>query len=460
MWKHPQSAVPGIVSPAIPRSRAATILSLLFQLEQSQYYPPAVLTALQCGQLKTLFRYAASRVPFYRDRFARAGVDPRGEVTLDVLRRLPILTRTEFQEAGDSIKTTALPPAHGKVSKVMTSGTTGRAVTLYKTELMARFWDAFVLRDVLWHKPDLSLNLAAIRWRDKSIAMAPEGMTGRSWGTAVGSVYATGPSALLNIASELNAQANWLLRQDPAYLLTYPSNLMALARHFVAKGYQLSRLRGVFTLSEVVTEELRRVCREVFGVKIMDSYTCEEAGYLALQCPEREHYHVQSENVLLEVVDDDGQACRPGESGRILITSLHNFAVPMIRYELGDYAELGQACPCGRSLPVLSRILGRKRNRLILPNGESQFPYLGEFEDYTAITGGGSKEFQFIQHSVDHVEMMMVRDDHLSKEQEEKLRALIVRNFGHPFRITLSYPEAIPRSGRGKFEEFVSKVDQ
>ena len=88
-------------------------------------------------------------------------------------------------------------------------------------------------------------------------------------------------------------------------------------------------------------------------------YTCQEAGYLALQCPDYPHFHVQSENVLLEVVDDVGQPCGPGEVGRVLITSLNNFATPLIRYELGDYAEVGAPCPCGRGLPVLKRIMGR-----------------------------------------------------------------------------------------------------
>ncbi len=459
MWQLPRSSLPDIVSPAVPGPPAATILALLYQLEQSQYYPPDLLTALQCRQLKTLFGYAARRVPFYKDRFTAAGVDPDGEVTPDSLRRLPILTRSEFKDAGEGMWTTALPPAHGKPFMVRTSGSTGRAITLYKTQLMRRMWDAFVVRDVVWHKPDLSLQLAAIRWRDKSQGMAPEGLTGQGWGSAVNALYETGPSALLNIASDLQSQVDWLLRQDPGYLLTYPSNLMALLQYFEKHGHRLAQLRGVFTVSEVVTEELRRTCRKVWGVPIMDSYTCEEAGYLALQCPEQEHYHVQSENVFFEVVDDDGRPCRPGEDGRILITSLHNFATPLIRYEVGDYAELGEACPCGRSLPVLSRILGRKRNRLILPNGASEFPYLGETEDYVAI-GVTSKQFQFVQHSVEHIELKLVRPEPLSEEQEEKLKALVVRSLGHPFRVTVSYPEAIAAQGRGKYEEFVSKVAQ
>src|SRR3546814_11153852 len=111
-----------------------------------------------------------------------------------------------------------------------------------------------------------------------------------------------------------------------------------------------------------------------------------------------EVYHAQSENVLLEVVDDDGRPCGPGETGRVLITSLHNFATPLIRYELGDYAEVGSPCACGRGLPVIKQVLGRKRNRLILSDGRSGFPYLGDHEEVRAITPQVT-EFQYIPAS-------------------------------------------------------------
>src|SRR3546814_3878705 len=91
------------------------------------------------------------------------------------------------------------------------------------------------------------------------------------------------------------------------------------------------------TVGETVSAKARGLVQRAWGVPLKDSYSCEEAGYLTMQCPDHEVYHVQSENVLLEVVDDDGRPCGPGETGRVLITSLHNFATPLIRYELGDY---------------------------------------------------------------------------------------------------------------------------
>ena len=97
---------------------------------------------------------------------------------------------------------------------------------------------------------------------------------------------------------------------------------------------------------------------------------------MAFQCGVREGYHVQSEHLIVEVVDEAGRPCLPGTVGRVIVTDLHNFATPLIRYEIGDVAEPGPPCPCGRQLPVLSRVLGRARNMLRLPGGHQRWPSL------------------------------------------------------------------------------------
>jgi phenylacetate-CoA ligase len=96
---------------------------------------------------------------------------------------------------------------------------------------------------------------------------------------------------------------------------------------------------------------------EAWGVPVIFIYSRAEIGVMALQCPQNDHLHVQSENVRLEVLDDDNMPCQPGETGRVVVTPLHNYQTPLVRYEIGDYAEVGEACSCGRGLPVLIRIL-------------------------------------------------------------------------------------------------------
>jgi phenylacetate-CoA ligase len=201
--------------------------------------------------------------------------------------------------------------------------------------------------------------------------MPPKGAPGQNWGEVVEPIFTCGPASLLNVTAKLSEQFEWLQSEKPDYLISFPSNLLALSQYAQQNGLKLPQVRQVRVVGETLTSTMRKALVDAWGVPVVDMYTCEEAGYLAAQCPQADHFHVQSENVILEIVDDVGAACPVGVTGRVLITSLNNFATPLIRYELGDYAEFGPACPCGRGLPVIKRIHGRQRNRLIMPSGES-----------------------------------------------------------------------------------------
>jgi phenylacetate-CoA ligase len=190
-------------------------------------------------------------------------------------------------------------------------------------------------------------------------------------------------------------------------------------------------------------------------VPLTDLYSCREAGYLALQCPGREHYHVQAEGVYLEILRADGSACAPGETGQVVITVLHNFALPLIRYAIGDHAEAGAACDCGRGLPVIRRILGRVRNMLRLPDGGVRYPRFGETQ-FALVAP--VRQFQVIQRSLREIEVALVVARVLSAGEEDALRALVAKNLGAVFDIRFSYHDEIQRLPSGKYEDFRSEV--
>ena len=189
---------------------------------------------------------------------------------------------------------------------------------------------------------------------------------------------------------------------------------------------------------------------------VVDTYSSQELGNIALQCPEHEHYHVQSESVLVEVLDERGKPCAPGETGRLVLTSLHNFALPLVRYEIGDYAEAGPACRCGRGLPTLARVLGRKRNMLTLPDGARRWPLTG-FMAFRAIAP--VRRYQFVQLDRGTIEARFVVDRPLRGEEEERLAEAIRGALGHPFDLQFTYLDAFPPHPGGKFEDFVSRVE-
>jgi phenylacetate-CoA ligase len=424
----------------------ATLLALQAQLEQSERLSRDELSAMQFRRLEQVLRHAWQALPFWRRRLAAGGYDPALPLTAAAFARLPLLTRADVQQHGEALHVANPPSGQGRVHRQQTSGSTGRPATFLYTDLEEVYWHAFTLREHLWHRREAGAKLCAIRYMK-------EGGTAGGWGPSTDIVMETGPGAALRIDTPLSEQVAWLERERPQYLISYASNVAALAHAFIEQGRTLPGLREVRTVSETVRPELRQLVRAAWGVGLVDIYSAREVGYIALQCPLHPHYHVQEENLLLEVLDDDGMPCAPGIPGRVVVTALHKFAMPLIRYEIGDHAVPGEPCPCGRGLQVLKEVLGRTRNMLRLPDGEQRWPLC----DLVGLPGmRGIRQYQLVQKTLQDIEVRLVVDAAWSPEQEPQLTQMIQQRLGHPFVLSFQYLPRIERSAAGKFEDFQS----
>ena len=455
----PRSELTGIAWPAVPSAQGATMLAAQLQFRHAERMAPAARRGLQLRQAGRLLRHARRHCPAYRDRLPAIAADDDEAPTAAEWTEIPVLTRAEVQSLGGALDSAAPPDGHGALSSVTTSGATGRPVTVRKTKLAGFFWYATTLRQHLWFDRDLSAKLAVIRhFPDTAAARPPDGDRLANWGAAGATVFESGPCVMLAIRSDIDAQVDWLLREAPDYLLSYPSNLLAVARRLDARGAGLPSLRATMTISEMLPAAVRDEIGARLGVPNADSYSAQEAGYLALQCPAGAGYHVPAETVLLEVLDDRGVPCPPGAVGRVVVTPLHNFATPLIRYDIGDFAEVGpaQVCPCGRTLPTLARIAGRTRNLVTLPDGTRHWPAFGEsrFAGVAPV-----RQHQFVQRTVDEVEARLVVDRPITAGEEERLARIIQDRLGYPFAIAFTYHDDIPRGAGDKYEEFVSLLD-
>jgi phenylacetate-CoA ligase len=433
----PNSAVPDIQQ----------ILNLQHRLADSQWLSAGELLERQLAEAGALLAHAYRSVPWYRECIERAGIDPQAPLSLAQWQRLPSVSRVQIQELGTTLRSNDIPPSHGEVVTNSSSGSTGRSVSVLGTVHDAVLFKAIELRFHLWHERDFDKPLAAIRKFPRGEAEYPDGQHSDRWGDLTTFPFPTGPSYALNTSASTGEQLEWLQRHRPYYLMTFPSNLQALCLHCREKGVTLPGLGEVITVGEVVTPELRALCHEVFGEAITDGYSAMEVGRIALQCPEHTHYHVQSERLLVEVVDAQGKPCSPGEIGQVLLTPLHNYAMPLPRYAIGDYAEVGEACDCGRGLPVLKRILGRQRNTLITPDGQRYRPSFGTrgFQRLAPI-----RQHQFIQHDLTHIEGRFVVERPVTAEEEQALLAHIRGSLPCDFEIRATYHHDLPRSPSGK----------
>lgn len=446
-----QSALAGCAWPAVPGVHQASILALLFQMEQTQWLAADAIAELQFRQLAAVLQHAYATVPHYRNLW-RGHYDPQALLTPERFAALPIVSRRELQENFAAMQSTDTPVSHGPTSESQSSGSTGMPVRILKTELVHLMWKAFTLRDHLWHRRDLGGKLAGIR----SIHGAGAGEC-EDWGVATRGLVATGASALIGVGGDTDEQLRWVGEQRPDYLMTYPSILAELVKRALARGVTFPGLKQVRTFGEVLPAELRELCREAWAVRIVDVYSAVEVGYIALQCPQHDHLHVQSEHLLVEVLDDAGRACAPGQAGRIVVTDLHNLAMPLVRYEIGDYAEPGGPCPCGRGLPVLKRVMGRVRNMLVTASGRRFWPALA-FGSRAFTSIAAIRQMQFAQVAIDCVEARLVTGSVLTPEQEDRLRNLILSRLPAGFRVTFSYRERIARSVGGKYEDVLCEL--
>jgi len=447
--------VPGQTFPAFPRPEGAVLLGLLHQLAESEWASPEELVRLQWLQLAPLLDHARANVPGYKKLWRDVPWPLSGPADLS---RLPPLERDRLQAQPTAFRSHPMPTSHGAVRPMTTSGSTGKPVEVLQSEVQRVLWAAYTLRHHQWHGIDPAGRLASIRFvADRARGRPPKGDERPSWGMPEDQVYRTGPSALLDLATPVDQQIVWLRRQDPDWFVTFPTNLHALVEESVRTGGRPPRLRGIWTVGEALSAETRALVKEAWGVPVWDMYSSQEVGYIALQCPTTGCYHTQ-ESVLVEVVDDNGRACGPGQVGRVLVTALSGIASPLIRYAIGDWAERGpERCACGRGLPVLNRILGRTRNMMRLPGGRRAWPYI---ESVKCRAAAPYRQMQVVQTALDAIEVRVVPDGTLSDAHRTALKAELTRSLGHPFAFTFQVVDAIERSASGKFEEFMCRVPE
>ena len=437
--------------PPVSQGHAAALAVMVRQLEDSQWLVREALAALQFRQLAGLAAHCEKYSPLFRRRLRQAGLAAGDLASAEGLRRLPVLRRRELQGAGD-LFCEEVPAGHAPLSEMRTSGSTGEPVMVRRTSVSNFDWLAITLRDFFWEGCDFAGRFCAVR------GAIAEPTSRKDWGVPVSLLFDSGPSLGIPVTLAVERQAALIAQFGPDTLLVYPSTLAALAQACAARGIALPTLRHIRTFGETLSPQVRADAARQFGARILDGYSSQEVGHVASECPDAPLYHVM-ETVLVEILDDRDAPCPPGEIGRVVVTDLRNFATPLIRYDIGDYAEAGGACPCGRGLPTLARILGRARNLVRLPDGRRHWPLMGA--DYFPLRDiAPIRQYQLIQQEIDLIEFRLVSDAPLSPAQEEEIRALVGKVFTYPFRVTFtSFDGEIPKGPNGKFEIFVSRIE-
>lgn len=343
----------------------------LERLEALQYDAPGDVQASQRKRLADLLTYSSHHAPLYTE-LLREHHPITAENSVAVLRSLPFLTKEDLQSRPDQLKAVPQP---GRSTSKTTGGSTGQPVTVIKDRgATARE------RAATW----LSHGWFGIRPGDRGA---------RFWGSprAVGKRrlrFALADFAMNRLrfsafgVSEADLEQYWSMcvRFQPRYFYGYVSMLESFAR-FVSNsdkdGVRLG-VRAIVTTSEILTGTQRELLESTFGAPVQNEYGCGEVGPIAYEC-ESGGMHLMSENVFVEILDENDQPVHVGEEGNVCVTDLNNLAMPLLRYRIGDRAVKLDRCSCGRGFPVLGSIRGRVYDQVITPDGRF---YHGEFFMY------------------------------------------------------------------------------
>ena len=421
------------------------------RLLDSQYALPEKRRDGQRKNLAKLLRHAREHVPFYAHRLDPV-FTPSGDIDWSRWSELPILLRDDLLDHGEAMQSQTLPALQGGVGSASTSGSSGRRVTVSSSAYSRIVQTASVFRAQGWHGLDWSRNFVA--WGGMDVASPTE--TGRpaqgaKWGpgwlaeSTGGAFYVSGPTPARHVLDELSADG-------ALYLGTRPQRAQQLADEAMRHGLEL-KLGAILGFGTATTEEARAECATAFGARIISPYSSKEGHLMAFQCPTGTHYHVNEETALIEIVDDDGNSCTPGQTGRVLVTSIHNFAQPIIRYEQGDLAVFGGPCGCGRTLAVIQKIVGRQTDMFRFPGGVRISPNLPRNFGETI----GAKYWQVAQVGTLTVEVRYVPGE--SRPGDLSVAGAIIRSHIHP-DVQVAFVDTLdlPRGSGAKFKEFVCEV--
>ena len=429
---------------------------LVNRLERSEWWSSERLQEYQLGTLSRLLAHAYEAVPFYRARLSDVGYCPGQTVTPEFWQKLPVLKRSEVQDQGDALKSTVVPQGEGSVVKMTTSGSTAMPLTVWRGAEQALVLDAIVVRKLIWAGCDFRLKFAALVTGSSGGAPAPAGAHLPNWGHPAALAYETGPAALLDNRSTADEIADWLVREQPDCLNIVPTLLSDVCFSFEGRGLTPPPLKSILAHAEIVGPDLRELARRTFGLELFASYGARETGTIAVQCPEHQHYHVQGEAIFLEVLDGDNKPCAPGETGTVVVTPLQGYASPLLRYEIGDRAVVGGPCSCGRPHPVLSQVVGRTRDRVVLPSGMRRYCY---FRNLAFWQFRDLRQFQIIQRTLYDLEVRLVARRRLTAEIEAEIAKRIKAGTSEHFSVSFTYLDSIPLPPGGKFQDLVCEVD-
>jgi phenylacetate-CoA ligase len=432
-----------LLQPLAAAKNRSRHLAHLRLLRQTQFDPPAVIRGRQLAMLKAALRHAFDTVPYYAQSWKKAGVHPNDLRALEYLRHFPILTKADIRANERELLSNRFDSA--KLLVKTTSGSTGVPLRIRIDEAGKQWKAACTLRSDEWSGYRLGQRVAKV-WGNPEYRQF--GFRGRLRNTLLDrAVYLD----TLNLDdARIHSFAEMLRRHRPGLLFGHAHSLYLLADRMKKAGITGVRPHGIVSTAMPLHAWQRTVIEDVFGTKATNRYGCEEVSLIACECDQHRGLHVNADSVFVEV--EGG-----GPTGNLLVTDLTNFAMPLIRYRIGDVVTMAdRACGCGRGLPLVESVEGRDADYVVTPSG-SLISGISLTENF-ALHIPGAAQVQIVQETVHHLRIRLVPDDRYDANGERTIARLVRDTFGPTVRHDVELVSAIPQEPSGKYRFCISNV--
>jgi len=411
---------------------------------------------LQQKRLERLLLHAYLNVPYYQDLLQAAGVVKNNSVLLEKFYRIPLLTKEILRKKNENLYSKDYKKRGFYVNH--TGGSTGEPVKFiqdkfYKAWGMAHLFYANQMCGLQIGEPVLKL------WgSERDVFRRSEKPLTRLERWLSNTIILNG---FLMSEEQMHKYLNIWSKFKPKAIIAYTSSILEFARYVKLTGKTFSRPQLIMCCAETLTEDVRKYIEDVFGCPAINYYGARDGGAIACECLKKEGLHIFELNNKVEIVNSQGLPAEPGQIGDIVITTLNNFSMPLIRYKIGDTAIPAEnsICPCGRGWPRIKKLTGRKMEIFRTKDGTS---VPGEFFIHAigvVYNRDFIKKFQAIQKDFEHIIIKLVLTDRkqLNKSKEPLVEA-IKKVMGADCKVEFEIVDNIEPTPSGKFQYTICEI--
>ena len=413
--------------------------------ENTQYLPLDELERIQFLRLKKIIAHAYENTTFYKKRFDNAGFNPYGMSSPEELESVPILTKEDIRE--NLPEMLAQNFSQKELHSSETGGTTGVKIVFYRDNYCLAPKAAATIRCERWTGWDIGERVGLV-WPARQDYVGAYTIKAKIKNDLT-ERYITLPAAVLS-ESDIHDYCQQLKKYKPTKIRCFPYSLYLVARYILENSITGICTKGVIATGEPLYDHQREAIEKAFNCRVFDSYGSRETALIAQECEYHNGMHINMECVFIEFLDENGNGVGRGELGRIIVTDLLNYGMPLIRYDLGDLGvPLEKKCPCGRSLPLMGGIEGRVVDEIVLPSGKkvSSITLVLYLVDNGPLVG----QVQIIQDAIDHLTIKLTNnplpDETVFKYYLDTTKELL----GKEIRVDFEIVDEILREPSGKY---------